>query len=426
MKNQAAMDLELYKLLGIQPPQPNMSVMPTDQAGKLQNMPAPMDEEPIQPPPSEPIVQVKPTQPSQPPINAQTSVEDQSNYKSQTRGGFIPANNFQDKRMMISDELMESDGDQYRNLVKAQRDAVSAKLNERDEMSYLDLTPAMALVDQLTGSKFTQSYRAPKTADNDVSTLNTLGKQLADFENDKEKNRIALLNALKEKQQGIDPLALEEIKQRNRLQLASLKSGGKPSKAQETVDREFGKEYQKFVVSGGYGDARKGLDQLMEVSKNLKSNDNLTGPLVGKIPDFAQKVVNPEAIATREIVEEVVQRNLREILGAQFTEKEGDRLIARAYNPSLPEAENKKRLDRLVKQMQAAVDAKIKAARYYEQNGTLAGYNGLQINSVADIENLATGGDESTNRAPVKAQTNSKAALADRVKAALEKNKANR
>jgi hypothetical protein len=321
---------------------------------------------------------------------------------------------------------MESDGDQYRNLVKAQRDAVSAKLNERDEMSYLDLTPAMALVDQLTGSKFTQSYRAPKTADNDVSTLNTLGKQLADFENDKEKNRIALLNALKEKQQGIDPLALEEIKQRNRLQLASLKSGGKPSKAQETVDREFGKEYQKFVVSGGYGDARKGLDQLMEVSKNLKSNDNLTGPLVGKIPDFAQKVVNPEAIATREIVEEVVQRNLREILGAQFTEKEGDRLIARAYNPSLPEAENKKRLDRLVKQMQAAVDAKIKAARYYEQNGTLAGYNGLQINSVADIENLATGGDESTNRAPVKAQTNSKAALADRVKAALEKNKANR
>ena len=71
-----------------------------------------------------------------------------------------------------------------------------------------------------------------------------------------------------------------------------------------------------------------------------------------------------------------MQRNLRLILGAQFTEKEGQRLIARAYNPSLSEQENAKRVRNLIKQMQSAAEAKASAARYFEENGTLAGWKG--------------------------------------------------
>ena len=84
----------------------------------------------------------------------------------------------------------------------------------------------------------------------------------------------------------------------------------------------------------------------------------------------------PESIAMHEAVEEVLQRNLRLILGAQFTQKEGERLIERAYNPALSEAENKKRVDRLITQIKQAAKAKEDASRYFENNGTLVGFRG--------------------------------------------------
>src|SRR5690606_8783450 len=80
--------------------------------------------------------------------------------------------------------------------------------------------------------------------------------------------------------------------------------------------------------------------------------------------------------STKEKVEEVVQRNLRVILGAQFTEKEGERLISRAYNPRLSEAENKARVDRLIQQISEAAKAKLDAAQYFQQHGSLVGWKG--------------------------------------------------
>jgi hypothetical protein len=63
-------------------------------------------------------------------------------------------------------------------------------------------------------------------------------------------------------------------------------------------------------------------------------------------------------------------------LGAQFTEKEGERLISRAYNPVLSQPENKKRVDRLIKQIQSAAEAKLEASRYFMAKGTLEGWKG--------------------------------------------------
>jgi len=126
------------------------------------------------------------------------------------------------------------------------------------------------------------------------------------------------------------------------------------------------------------------LDQLKEVSGRLK-RQNLTGPVIGITPDFVNAWANPDAVAVRENVEEVVQRNLRMLLGAQFTQKEGDRLIARSYNPKLPEAENRKRIARLRIQMIEAAKAKENAIRYFEKNGTLTGWKGRLWN-ISDFD----------------------------------------
>lgn len=177
--------------------------------------------------------------------------------------------------------------------------------------------------------------------------------------------------------------------------------------AQTAVDKAFGKTYEEDFASGGVADQTKNLDQLRAVRNQLRgvqvdpktgvetpmqNKPNLTGPLLGMMPDFVTSFTNPQAVDTRERVEEVVQRNLRVILGAQFTNEEGKRLIARAYNPSLDEATNAQRLDNLIKAMDSALASKRKAAQYFEQRGTLKGYNGATNFSLSDFENAIEGG----------------------------------
>jgi hypothetical protein len=159
----------------------------------------------------------------------------------------------------------------------------------------------------------------------------------------------------------------------------------KPTEAQKSVDSNFGKEYAEWVAGGGQADTRRQIVQLEEALGKLKSGKNLTGAFIGNLPDGVLNIFNPEAVATRNAVEEVVQRNLRLVLGAQFTEKEGERLISRAYNPSQSEEENAKRVGRLLEQIKAGAAAKVSAAQYYEQNGTLRGWSG-KLPTLADFD----------------------------------------
>ena len=162
---------------------------------------------------------------------------------------------------------------------------------------------------------------------------------------------------------------------------------------QKKVDEKFAETYSDFVLSGGFADVEKQISQLGAVAEKLQNSDSLTGWAVGNTPDWILSIVNPGAISAREDVEEVVQRNLRLILGPQFTEKEGERLIGRAYNPKLDESTNAKRLSRLMRQMQLAAEAKREAALYYQQNGTLQGYSG-KIWTIDDFSFDSVGGGD--------------------------------
>ena len=173
----------------------------------------------------------------------------------------------------------------------------------------------------------------------------------------------------------------------------AAKSGGvNLTPAEKKVDEDFAKDYSELFVSGGVADVQKNLGQLDSVIAALNSGtDMLTGPILGNIPDSMKATFFTEAANTQDQVEEVVQRNHRLVLGAQFAEKEGARLIARAYNPRLGEAENAKRVQRLRDSIAKAYTAKVKAAQYYEQHGTLKGYEGSLAFTMDDIEKDALG-----------------------------------
>jgi hypothetical protein len=182
-------------------------------------------------------------------------------------------------------------------------------------------------------------------------------------------------------------------------QLTPLETKVEEKSAQDLVD---------FTIGGGFSDVQKGLSQLEIAKQTLQTQPEgkITGKLVGVQDDTGVlKYTNPTAQDTKEQVQEIAQRNLRLILGPQFTAKEGEALINRVYNPALPQSVNVKRLDLLQEQMTSAAKTKQEAVDYYNTNGTLKGFKGKLYNSTSDFLNEYNAKIKGTEKAPAKAAT---------------------
>jgi hypothetical protein len=170
----------------------------------------------------------------------------------------------------------------------------------------------------------------------------------------------------------------------------NLGDGGGLTPGQKKMDEAFAPINLEWL-SGGGPDMGSQIASLATVARQLEEGEvNLTGLDVGMLPDVVNYFINPMAIAARDNVEAVVQRNLRLILGPQFTAKEGERLIARAYNPDLPEAENASRVRRLLLQMTTAAAQKQAMSDYFMKNGTLKDWTGT-MPTIGDFEKAIDG-----------------------------------
>ena len=174
------------------------------------------------------------------------------------------------------------------------------------------------------------------------------------------------------------------------------------------VEEKSAQDLVDFTIGGGFSDVQKGLSQLEIAKQTLQTQPEgrITGKLVGAQDDTGiLKYTNPTAQDTKEQVQEIAQRNLRLILGPQFTAKEGEALINRVYNPALPQSVNVKRLDLLQEQMTSAAKTKQEAVDYYNTNGTLKGFKGKLYNSTSDFLNEYNAKIKGTEKAPAKAAT---------------------
>jgi hypothetical protein len=159
---------------------------------------------------------------------------------------------------------------------------------------------------------------------------------------------------------------------------------------QAKVEEKSAQDLVDFTVGGGFSDVQKGLTQLENAKQMLQQQPEgkITGKYVGVQDDTGiLKYTNPVAQDTKEQVQEIAQRNLRLILGPQFTAKEGEALINRVYNPALPQSVNVKRLELLQEQMSSAAKTKQEAVEYYNTNGTLKGFTGKIYNNTSDFIN---------------------------------------
>ena len=164
----------------------------------------------------------------------------------------------------------------------------------------------------------------------------------------------------------------------------------KIGEAQKSIDREFGKVYSKFVLDGGASVIGKNISQLQDASKiletHLREGKDLTGVYNSALPDTLRSFFNPEGVKVQQMVEEVVQSNLKAVLGGQFSEREAQQLLARSFNPKLLPEENIRRINNLQKSIELAFQQKLKAIEYFETNGTMAGFKGASSITLDQIK----------------------------------------
>ena len=277
----------------------------------------------------------------------------------------------------------------YRNRILSARD-------DTDKLYTID----GALVDR-TGNVV---YQAPKESrgqasqSSDIQLLNRYNETFANYQKDPKnpllRNEVKALELKLGLQQP--PQTQAELVKK---QLTPLETKVEEKSAQDLVD---------FTSGGGFSDVQKGLSQLEIAKQTLQQQPEgkITGKLVGAQDDTGLlKYTNPTAQDTKEQVQEIAQRNLRLILGPQFTAKEGEALINRVYNPALPQSVNVKRLDLLQEQMTSAAKTKQEAVDYYNTNGTLKGFKGKLYNSTSEFLNEYNTKIKSTEKAPAKAAT---------------------
>jgi len=159
--------------------------------------------------------------------------------------------------------------------------------------------------------------------------------------------------------------------------------GNSLTPGQEAADKAYGKDYQEWNPQGGYAGVEKQLGALESAAQALKDNPGMTGPVVSAMPDVIRRRTNPEAFALQQQVEQAVQGSLRATLGAQFTEKEGERIMRNSFDPALPAEENIKKLNATIQELKTKALEKERSAKYFEQTGTLKGLGaaGNKVNS---------------------------------------------
>ena len=159
--------------------------------------------------------------------------------------------------------------------------------------------------------------------------------------------------------------------------LVSNVIGGELSPGFKKRDELFAEQALEWDTGGGV-DALKQLTQIEDVIARIDRGENISGGVAGFAPDVVRAFVDPNAQDAKDTVEEVVQRNLKAVLGAQFAQNEGAELIKRAFNPKLSPEINRKRLKRLFTQMRLAGEQRKSMVEFFNTNGTLQGYSGRQ------------------------------------------------
>jgi hypothetical protein len=145
------------------------------------------------------------------------------------------------------------------------------------------------------------------------------------------------------------------------------------------TDQDAATEINEWKTTGG-PNAIKAMTQVNK-ALDLLRNNNITGFRQGIIdktlPSYLSALYNPDGTIAKSAIRETIAQTLRETLGAQFTQQEGENLMERAFDSSLDESENIRRAQLLLDQVnQIAINKQSRAEWWDKHQSSMRGYTG--------------------------------------------------
>jgi hypothetical protein len=168
-----------------------------------------------------------------------------------------------------------------------------------------------------------------------------------------------------------------EIKRAN-LAMRREEFAGRETTAQKAIETNIGKSIAEYTTkdrSEIMGSATKLDNSLSNIDEAIKTKRPLFGAIRGQVPDIIRNITNPKAVATRESIQDAIKNLLRPTLGAQFTEKEGERVMNFAINPALSDKEAKRRVLIIKKALQEKVKLNDALAAHIQKGGKFSTFD---------------------------------------------------
>ena len=168
------------------------------------------------------------------------------------------------------------------------------------------------------------------------------------------------------------------------------------NKGEISTDEKFATIYTKYIDDGRGAKNVANLERLTDAEEILKTAakngvaiSGVTAGMLSNSPRL-QAYFNEQGVMTEERVASVIQQSLKEILGGNFAEKEGEALIRRGYNAALSPEENLERLLDLKSQVQQLIETEQDSVDYFENNNkSLRGYKGKTYTEESFIRDLS-------------------------------------
>lgn len=227
---------------------------------------------------------------------------------SMSQRNHIPVNQPMDDGDGMDSE--ENPNDDYTDMIKSQQAAYNKKLADSTEFGYLDLSPAMQWVDNMTGGNSAKGYKAPPKAEQDLDKVNGLGQQLAEYDMNKQKNEVAMLNALKQKEKT-NPYDLATFKHNQ--SMARIAAGNKVKADNRNEKPPTAAQYQ----AAGYA------ARLQQAEADLSSSSYDRTSYTEGLRSFLPNAVKSEDIKKREQTElNFINTVLRDESGAAIGDPE--------------------------------------------------------------------------------------------------------
>lgn len=177
-------------------------------------------------------------------------------------------------------------------------------------------------------------------------------------------------------------------------QMAAERADKKASaltEGQKAVDKDFAKHYNEWQATGK-PTYEKNMKRLADAKAALeKASFGTSGRVVGSMPNMLR---SEESKRIQQDVQAAAQGSLKATLGAQFTEKEGERIMNMAYDPTLSPDENIRKIDMAMKEIQDVANSNDDRSKAFETKGTLAGYSGSRNPSNQPAKIIVSNGKE--------------------------------